>query len=200
MTKVFHASILPWNLASQAPVIHVGTYEQADCVHRDYEYESQTTLYFYISDDIEGFEDITKVRVLHNGSEIFPLYIVLDSPIFSTVLTDTEANTVHTLHAHEHRYPISTSVYNTADMSLVGTTNVVQALSALNNNTLIPYTNTSEGPTGGISYLVPNPQSNLILRGVPSVRPSPNSLLPRVSLIEKSLGRVLDVRLTRGKP
>jgi hypothetical protein len=207
MLNVFHASILPWTLASQAPVLHVGTYGQANTVFSDYEYACQTTLYFYISEHMNGSNDITSVRVLHNSCEFYSLYIVLESHIFDTVLTDTEANTAHTLHAHEFGYPLSSSVYNSADLSLSHTEVVVDAVDALKRNILIPYINTSEGPSRGLSYIVPNPQSNLILRGVSSVRPLPDYPDDLVrerkeggrSVLEKSLGRTLDVRLTRGK-
>ena len=180
---VYHASVLPKSMVLQAPVIHVGTLSQAMVIHNEDLLAGTKDLFFRRSINGVITDDIRKVKVHHNGSNIFEFHIYNNDIVWDNVLADDEANAVHMLHAQKNEYPISTSVCNSSSF-FTKKRHLLNALDALTSGAIVPYNNTGEGRVRGISYLVPNPRQVL----------SPeDSTVPRCN-IGQLLNGILDVR------
>jgi hypothetical protein len=192
MTKVYHATVLNAQQTLEAPVLHVGTLGQAQCVLSDFvKKRGKSHIFKGFFRYLDNLDQIKEISIFYNEAQLFEYTLDNNILIHKRVLNDTEANAVHALHAKRHNYPISGSVYYSSTFPECDHDIVHESLDALDSGYTLMYENVSEG--GGTSYLVPAP--HLVFSG----HTQPSVLSAAVynrqpSSLERALGGILDAR------
>lgn len=192
MTTVYHATVLNEAQTLEAAVLHVGSLQQAHCVLNDFPrngYKSHIFKGFFRY--FSNLDEIREVSIFYKEARLFKYTLDSNTLIHKKVITDTEANAVHVLHAARHNYPISGSVYYSSVFPEYDHDTVHEALDALDSGYTLMYENVSEG--GGTSYLVPAPALVFSGQTQPSVL-SAAVYNRQPSSLERALGGILDAR------
>jgi hypothetical protein len=153
---VYHASRKPVEEFTKAPIIHVGTADQAaDMVNTHWQHK----------EDEEGYPiymDPAEVEGVHGFD--FSEHVKIHPPVFP----DPVANEAHARFLEARGYAVPPSVTTSRLGRDMGSPLITNALKALNENKVIKYDNTTEGWAyhnyehgPNVSYVVPTPYLNL---------------------------------------